>query len=199
MGSSLGPVLANLYMDYQEKKWLQETDKGKLLMYKRYVDDIFCIFENEKDAENFFEFHNCQHNNIKFTFEKENIPFLSFLYILIKNEGDRFSTSVYQKKTSIGLILQFSSFTLMSYKIGLLKCIIDRAFKISSSYIIFHNELEKIKILLQKNMYPTSIIDNQIKTFLDKHFPVDRGTTFKKQETLHYNLPYIGHFSHVTK
>ena len=76
MGSSLGPVLANLYMDYQEKKWLQETDKGKLLMYKRYVDDIFCIFENEKDAENFFEFHNCQHNNIKFTFEKENIPFL---------------------------------------------------------------------------------------------------------------------------
>ena len=48
-------------------------------------------------------------------------------------------------------------------------------------------------------MYPKSVIDNQIKTFLDKQFTVDSGTTSEKQERLHYNLPYIGHFSHVTK
>ena len=85
----------------------------------------------------------------------------------------------------------------MTYKIGLIRCLIHRAFKISSSYIIFHNELEKIKILLQKNMYPKSVIDNQIKTFLDKQFTVDCGTTSEKQKTLNYSLPYIGHFSHV--
>ena len=34
MGSPLGPVLANLFMGYHEKKWLQELDKGKVLMYK---------------------------------------------------------------------------------------------------------------------------------------------------------------------
>ena len=124
---------------------------------------------------------------------------MSFLEILITNEKNRFSTSVYRKKTSIGLFTQFHSFTPMSYKIGLIRCLIHRAFKISSSYIIFHNELEKIKILLQKNMYPKSVIDNQIKTFLDKQFTVDSGTTSEKQKTLHYSLPYIGHFSHVTK
>ena len=48
-------------------------------------------------------------------------------------------------------------------------------------------------------MYPKSVIDNQIKTFLDKQFTVDSGTISKKQKTLHYSLPYIGHFSHVTK
>ena len=69
----------------------------------------------------------------------------------------------------------------MSYKIGLIKCLIHRAFKISSSYIIFHNELKKIKTLLQKNMYPKSIIDNQIKTFLDKEFTVDSGATSEKK------------------
>ena len=53
MGSPLGPVLANLFMGYHEKKWLQEFNKGKVLMYKRYVDDIFCMFGNEKDAEIF--------------------------------------------------------------------------------------------------------------------------------------------------
>ena len=63
---------------------------------------IFLVcYENEKDAENFFEFLNCLYKNIKFTLEKED-KFLSFLDILIKNEGNRFLTSVYQKKTSIG-------------------------------------------------------------------------------------------------
>ena len=48
-------------------------------------------------------------------------------------------------------------------------------------------------------MYPKSVIDNQIKTFLDKQFTVDSGTTSEKQKAFHYSLPYIGHFSHVTK
>ena len=132
------------------------------IMYKRYVDDIFCMFENEKDAENFFEFLNCQHKSIKFTLERESNKFLSFLDVLIKNEGNRFSTSVYRKKTSAGLFTQFNSFTPISYKIGLVRCLIYRAFKISSSYIIFHNELEKVKILLQKNINPKSVIDKNL-------------------------------------
>ena len=48
-------------------------------------------------------------------------------------------------------------------------------------------------------MYPKNIIDNQIKTFLDKQFKVDSGIISERQKTLHYSLPYIGHFSHVTK
>ena len=53
------------------------------------------MFGNENDAENFFEFLNCQHKNIKFTLEKESNTFLSFLDILIKIEKNRFSTSLY--------------------------------------------------------------------------------------------------------
>ena len=44
-------------------------------------------------------------------------------------------------------------------------------------------------------MYHKSIIDNQIKAFLDKQFTV--AQLLKKK--LNYSLPYIGHFSHVTK
>ena len=65
--------------------------------------------------------------------------------------------------------------------------------------IVFHNELEKVKILLQKYMYPKSVFDNQVKAFLDKQFKVNSGTTSEKQKTLDYSLPRIGHFSHVTK
>ena len=87
----------------------------------------------------------------------------------------------------------------MSYEFGLVRCLLHRAFKISRSYIIFHNELEKIRILLRENMYPKSVIDNQIKTSLDKQFTVDSGATSKKRKTLHYSLPYIKYFPHVTK
>ena len=37
-------------------------------------------------------------------------------------------------------------------------------------HIIFHNELEKIKVLLHKNMYPNIFVDNQTKNFLEKQF-----------------------------
>ena len=43
-GSSLGLVLANLFMGYHEKNWLQEFDIGEVLLYRRYVDDSFCMF-----------------------------------------------------------------------------------------------------------------------------------------------------------
>ena len=81
----------------------------------------------------------------------------------------------------------------MSYRIDRVRCLVHRASKISSLYIIFHNELEKTKILLQKNMNLKSVIDNQIKTFT-----VDSGKTSEKQKALYNSLPYIGHFSHVT-
>ena len=54
MGSPLGPVLANLFMGYHERNWLQEFDIGEVLLYRRYVDDVFCMFRNEIDAEFFF-------------------------------------------------------------------------------------------------------------------------------------------------
>ena len=54
-------------------------------------------------------------------------------------------------------------------------------------------------MLLQKNIYPKRVIDNQSKNFLDKQFTVDGGTSSEKQKILDYSLPYINQFSHVTK
>ena len=71
MGSPLGPALANLFMGYYEKKWLNSEESSPVLFYKRYVDDIFCLFKCDTDAEHLLNFLNRQHPNIKFTIEKE--------------------------------------------------------------------------------------------------------------------------------
>ena len=195
MGSPLGLVLANLFMSYHERNWLQEFDIGEVLLYRSYVDDIFC---NEIDAENAFKYLNSKHPNFKFIMEKENNKFLPFLDVLVKNEGGIFTTSVYWKKRAIGLFTQYNSFTPFSYKIGLIKCLVHRAFKISSSYIIFHNEINKIKNILPKNMYPSFVIDNQIKRFLEMQYTIiSNENNVNNNKKVYFKLPCIGSFSNV--
>ena len=74
MGSPLAPVLANLFMSHHERNWLSNYSGSTLLFYRRYVDDIFCMFPNEQDAMLFFDYINLQHPNIKFTSESNILP-----------------------------------------------------------------------------------------------------------------------------
>ena len=90
-------------MGFYEKQWLKEINFCKVLLYRRYVDDIICLFNCEVDAMKFFDYLNSRHPNIKFTFEKQNGGKLAFLDILISNESDNFCTSVFRKRTSIDL------------------------------------------------------------------------------------------------
>ena len=61
----------------------------------------------------------------------------------------------------MALFTQCNIFTSFSYKIGPIKCLTHRAFKISSSYMIFHNEINKTKSVLQKNLYTAFVTDNK--------------------------------------
>ena len=61
MGSPLGPVLANLFMGFHEKRWLDQFQFCDVLLYRRYVDDIICLFNSEQDADEFFKFLNAQY------------------------------------------------------------------------------------------------------------------------------------------
>ena len=44
MGSSLVPVLANLFMSFHEQNMIQQATNVKPIFYKRYVDDIIAAF-----------------------------------------------------------------------------------------------------------------------------------------------------------
>ena len=54
MGSPLGPTLANVFLCYHEKLWLQNCpSKFKLVIYRRYVDDTFLLFRWKHHIEKF--------------------------------------------------------------------------------------------------------------------------------------------------
>ena len=117
MGSPHGPVLFNLFMGHYETLLLNTFPECEIILYRRYVHDIICLFNCESDAEKFFEFLNTQHPNIKFSFEKQVNQQISFLNALVTNEGDQFCTSVFRKETAIGLFTNCLGFTPFSYRV----------------------------------------------------------------------------------
>ena len=123
MGSPLAPVLANLFMGHNEKLWT-ENFQGTPSYYKKYVDDIFSVFNNSFEAKEFFNYINTRHPNIKCTMETEVNKIIPFLDVLIDNSQNVLKTSTYHKSTYSGLLLNYTSFTSRFYKIGLIKCLI---------------------------------------------------------------------------
>ena len=70
MGSALGPALANIFIDYQKTKLFLNLKKP--LIYYRYIDDTFSVFENEDDCKNFLSSLNSLYSLLCFTFKKIN-------------------------------------------------------------------------------------------------------------------------------
>ena len=198
MGSPLGPVLANLFMSHNEGSWIENYKGVKPFYYRRYVDDIFCIFSTEVDAKHFLSYLNLQHKNIRFTFESENEGKLSFLDVLIFKKNDKFETPLFRKTTFTGLLTNFVSYIPLDYKLGLIKTLIHRCFQICSTWQLFHTEIVNIKNILTKNCFPPDLVDREIKKFLSSKFSEPNEKNSLKEQN-YFTLPYIGNISKFTK
>lgn len=51
IGAWLGPILANLIMEYHKKVWLDEFTSCEVILYQHFVDDIICLFSFENNDE----------------------------------------------------------------------------------------------------------------------------------------------------
>ena len=101
--------------------------------------------------------------------------------------------------TYTGLLLNFKSFTSFSYKISLIKCLIDRSFKICNNWNSFHNDIESIKSNLIKNAYPPFLINKVIKKYLSYKFSSNQNQLKDTSDVHYFKLPYILNLSHYIK
>ena len=67
MGSSLGPLFANVFMADFKEKHMEEMRGMGLNIWSRYVDDVFATMSKKDEALLILEILNKQHGNIKFT------------------------------------------------------------------------------------------------------------------------------------
>lgn len=207
MGSPLGPVFANIFLAHHESVWLQNCPAAfKPALYKRYVDDTFLLFEKPAAVQEFLNYMNDQHPNMRFTAELEEQRSLPFLGIKVFRTESAFDTSIYRKPTDTGLYTNFDSFSPNNYKIGLVKILLHRAYSLCSTYASFHTELLQIKSILQGNGYCLKLIDTTISKFLNKIYSEQPSTTAtsqtvqnSQQASITLTLPFIGHHSSILR
>ena len=200
MGSPLGPTLANAFMCHWEEKWLRNCPASfKPVLYRRYVDDTFLIFDSPHQIDLFLNYLNSQHENIEFTCDKESDSRLPFLDINV-TRGDIFSTSIYRKPTFTGLLSKFSSFCPLKYKENLISTLVFRGYKLNSTFESFHKEIEFLKNILKLNGYPLAFIEKLIKKTLNKFYkvsdpePLDTSVPIEEKPVF-FSSYFLGPFS----
>ena len=197
MGSLIAPMLADVFINYVIEEALSASQQNRPTVLQKYVDDLFLVFSSDEKAQSFFGVMNRIHKYINFTEEQECNGQLAFLDVLVsRNTGNVAQTSVFRKKTHTGLYLKWTSFVPYQYKCNLVNSLLQRAYKIASSYKVIHSDFVRIKEMLAKNEYPSTLVDNCIRGFLNsKHTDTKRTNQITTQKHLTCRLPFLGPIS----
>ena len=75
----------------------------------------------------------------------------------------------------------------------MVKTFVDRLYKINDTWSGFHNDMQKTKSILQKNLFPPELIDKVVRNYLSDQY--NSKESVKKKEGRYFKLPYVGFFS----
>src|SRR5690606_21304810 len=107
MGTRVAPSFANIFMGRLEKSFLETQLKP--LVYLRYIDDIFIIWQHGiSQLHSFIQNFNNFHPSIKFTSNISSSE-INFLDVNVKIINGCITTSLYRKPTDSPQYLHFAS------------------------------------------------------------------------------------------
>ena len=101
MGSPIAPCMADICINWVLSQAVNNANLYQPTILRRYVDDLFVY--SIMQLNDFFNTLNAIHANIKFTNELEHKNQLAYLDVLLPRNNDFIKTTVYRKKTNIGL------------------------------------------------------------------------------------------------
>lgn len=162
MGTKMAPNYANIFMSKIESDFLSSC-AIKPIFYKRFLDDIFMIWtETEDELVKFIASFNNIHPSISFTHTYSTSK-INFLDVLVRVEGGALITSVYKKPTDRQQYLHFKSCHPRHCKTSIPYSQAIRFKRICSKSIDFQENANRMRVTLEKQHYPPSIIEDAIK------------------------------------
>ena len=133
------------------------------------MDDILKDIK-VSECEHTLSMINNFHGNLKFTIEREvdgQLPVLD-MKIIHDHDTGRLESTWYRKPTDTGLIMNYHSLAPKRYKRSVVSGFIHRIYRSCSTWKLFHDSLEVVKSILEKNQYPPPFYDPIIKETIDK-------------------------------
>ena len=166
MGTKMAVAFANIFMADFETKLISQS-RIKPIEWKRYIDDVFSLWNKSKqDINLFIEQANQFHPSIKFTAEiSENE--ITFLDTIIY-KGDRFQTDsildikTHYKPTETFQYTHFTSCHPPGVKRGFIKGEATRLLRTNSSQTTFEECLSNFKLRLKARGYPNNFIERSL-------------------------------------
>ena len=184
MGSPLGPLLANIFVGYYERRI---PDNEWPEMYSRFVDDVFSHFESKELSVRFGQRLNGLHPALRFTSEGEHEDSLPFMDVRVTRTSDGLVTSLYRKPTFTGLYMRWDSYSPTEYKVNLVRTLTHRARRICSSSTL-DAELRTLRSIFLRNGYPGHVLDKYVTPII----PVPDPFIGPKRCRVIIQLPWIG-------
>ncbi|XP_023233804.1 uncharacterized protein LOC111633468 [Centruroides sculpturatus] len=162
MGSPVSGLLCEMVIRSLENNVLQKYEDN-MIMYARYVDDVFIIWNNKPDIRQFIGDINSNIYGLELELEQQNQKRIHFLDIEIEvDEEGVINTKVYRKPTYVPDLIPWFSHDPTSYKLAAFRALIKRAYTHCSRIYDTRKELEYIEKLARD----VGIKENKIKALI---------------------------------
>ena len=192
MGTKMAVAFANIFMAYIETEILGKS-VIKPLIWKRYIDDIFLLWDvSKQDIDKFITQANSHHPTIKFTAEISNTE-ATFLDTVVY-KGKRFQNQstldvkTHFKPTETFQYTHFSSCHPPGVKKGFVKGEALKLLRTNSSKTTFEENINKFKSRLLARGYPKRLIETLLS---DIKFTERESALKQKNEDPKDILPFV--------
>ena len=192
MGSSLGPVLANIIMTELEETIIQQLiENDDIKFYCRYVDGTLIVIE-DKYVDFVHKKLNSFDKNLKFTVDLFDEETPHFLDLELSPDG----LSIFRKDTNTGLYVNFNSYVPWSYCVSWTRSLVSRAHAICKSDKL-KLEINLIKKFASWNDFPKAIASAIINRSLNNNDRTDQTNdsgpnTDTDVTTVYFRMPHFG-------
>jgi hypothetical protein len=161
MGSPMIPPYANIFMYQLEKQTVHKfTNLGTILLYKRFIDDVFIIIKDSNIAEIQNELNSLD-PAIKLTWTPP-AKHCNFLDLVVFIKNNKLHTNVYQKQLNTYAYLPFHSYHTTAQKRGFIKGEAIRYARICTSEADFKVMVKLFTLRLQRRGYPLLFIQRAL-------------------------------------
>jgi hypothetical protein len=171
MGSPLSSTMTETYLQYFEellvKHWLESKE---IIFYRRYVDDIFIIFDQRKTNIDMITNHlNKTVPHLEFTHTTEVNNTITYLDLNIQRNTQNLLLSIYRKPTQTDTTIHYTSNHPIQHKMAAYKAYIYRMLTFPITTQAQHNEWNTICSIALNNGYPTSLIHHTRNNIVQKN------------------------------
>ena len=195
MGTKMEVAFANISMASIEKEILRRS-VNKPLTWKRFIDDVFCLWDTSKgEIEHFFEQPNSYHPAIKFTAEVSQLE-TTFLDTTVY-KGERFEKEsildvrTHYKPTETFQYTNYNSCHPAGVKKGFVKGEALRLLRTNSSKVMFEENIKNFRTRLTSRGYPNNLVD---KIISEVKFAERKNALTQTQKAHKRILPFVTQF-----